>query len=172
MTVPLATLGRRPAPGGAAAKDGREPPPPPALQQRPRVIFVFAEHCREVITSEVGLWLGRLLADANGHVRSWPELHAALERAGETLANAANGGSSSKGSSGGGGGGGGATWPEVIGSWADDLLSRLTIEIVPIESLDGRRRVEGGDLCLRKTPDTGVDLNRNWPFAWQRAVRF
>jgi hypothetical protein len=45
------------------------------------------------------------------------------------------------------------------------------LQIVPIESLEGRRLVEAGNMCMRKTADTNVDLNRNWPFAWQKAVR-
>lgn len=38
-------------------------------------------------------------------------------------------------------------------------------QIVPIENIQGRKAVEGGDLCLRKTTN-GVDLNRNWGYAW------
>ncbi|GBF92370.1 hypothetical protein Rsub_05572 [Raphidocelis subcapitata] len=131
--VPLATLGR---PAGAPGA--------------PRVLFVFGEHCREVITSEVGLWLGRLLADENATVRDWPELHAALERAGEPPPPPGGGG-----------------WRGAVGAWAGKLLSAMTVQIVPIESLEGRRQVEAGDLCLRRTAGSEVDLNRNWPFAWQ-----
>lgn len=38
-------------------------------------------------------------------------------------------------------------------------------QIIPIENIQGRKAVEGGDKCLRKTT-AGVDLNRNWEFAW------
>jgi hypothetical protein len=93
VSVPLATLGR---PAGASGA--------------PRALFVFAEHCREVITSEVGLWLGRLLVDDHSHVRAWPELHAALERAGERPA-------------------AGADWPATLHAWARDLLQRMTIQV-------------------------------------------
>ena len=36
--------------------------------------------------------------------------------------------------------------------------------------MDGRELWEEGDLCKRKTA-SGVDLNRNWDFAWQHQVR-
>ena len=39
------------------------------------------------------------------------------------------------------------------------------MQIIPIENIQGRKAVEGGDLCLRKTT-AGVDLNRNWGYAW------
>ncbi|KAI8467492.1 MAG: hypothetical protein J3K34DRAFT_35836 [Monoraphidium minutum] len=142
--VPVAALGRR---LGAARAPGAAPPP--------RVAFVFGEHCREVITSEVGLWLGRLLVDEHSHVRQWPELHDALERAGEAPAGA-------------GADGGAGAWPMTIDAWASELLDQLDIQIIPILSLEGRRSVEAGQLCMRKTAETNVDLNRNWPFAWQK----
>ena len=34
-----------------------------------------------------------------------------------------------------------------------------------IENIQGRKAVEGGEMCLRKTTN-GVDLNRNWGYAW------
>ena len=42
-------------------------------------------------------------------------------------------------------------------------------QIVPIENIQGRKAVEGGDLCLRKTTN-GVDLNRNWGYAWAQVM--
>ena len=39
------------------------------------------------------------------------------------------------------------------------------MQIVPIENIQGRKAVEGGEMCLRKTTN-GVDLNRNWGYAW------
>ena len=43
------------------------------------------------------------------------------------------------------------------------------LQIVPVENIQGRKAVEQGNLCLRKTSG-GVDLNRNWPVAWQQEV--
>jgi hypothetical protein len=48
-------------------------------------------------------------------------------------------------------------------------LGVCRLQLVPIESLAARRTWEGGALCQRKT-NSNVDLNRNWPFAWQQAV--
>ncbi|GAB4833001.1 hypothetical protein Ancab_007024 [Ancistrocladus abbreviatus] len=41
----------------------------------------------------------------------------------------------------------------------------LVIKVVPIENLNGRKLVEGGDLCERRN-GRGVDLNRNWSVDW------
>ncbi|CAM6103817.1 unnamed protein product [Calypogeia fissa] len=45
------------------------------------------------------------------------------------------------------------------------ILPHATIKIVPMENLNGRRRVEAGDLCERKN-GRGVDPNRNWGVDW------
>lgn len=65
---------------------------------------------------------------------------------------------------------GGSLCLRKLPSTANMHPQKMQPQIVPIESIDGRRLVEGGSLCLRKTADTNVDLNRNWPFAWQKAV--
>ncbi len=41
-------------------------------------------------------------------------------------------------------------------------------QIIPVENIQGRKAVESGDTCLRKTA-AGVDLNRNWAHAWRQA---
>lgn len=42
---------------------------------RPTAVFVFAEHAREVITSELALWMCRaLLGDANTTLLAWPQV--------------------------------------------------------------------------------------------------
>ena len=53
----------------------------------------------------------------------------------------------------------------LLGSSNRGFLS----QIVPIENIQGRKAVEGGDLCLRKTTN-GVDLNRNWGYAWAQVM--
>lgn len=43
------------------------------------------------------------------------------------------------------------------------------VQIVPIENIEGRKAVEDGDTCLRRT-FSGVDLNRNWGTEWKQQV--
>lgn len=42
-------------------------------------------------------------------------------------------------------------------------------QIIPVENIQGRKAVESGDACLRKT-SAGVDLNRNWAHAWRQVL--
>ncbi|KAF8060049.1 Carboxypeptidase B [Scenedesmus sp. PABB004] len=154
---------------------GADVAPAPA---KPAVLFVFGEHAREVITSEVGVWLARVLVDNSSAAFDWPELGAALARAGVDAAGAsvatgagagggASGGAGGGASGGDGGGGAGVDWPSVARRWVREVLGVLEVGIIPIEALDSRRQVEEGALCVRKTA-RNVDLNRNWPFAWRR----
>ncbi|KAG0554125.1 hypothetical protein KC19_12G064800 [Ceratodon purpureus] len=45
------------------------------------------------------------------------------------------------------------------------VLSRTVMKIIPMENVNGRRKVEAGDLCERKN-GRGVDTNRNWEVDW------
>ncbi|WVZ78141.1 hypothetical protein U9M48_025902 [Paspalum notatum var. saurae] len=47
----------------------------------------------------------------------------------------------------------------------EKVLENLVIKIVPMENLNGRKRVEEGELCDRRN-GRGVDLNRNWSVDW------
>ncbi|OAY22595.2 metallocarboxypeptidase A-like protein TRV_02598 [Manihot esculenta] len=47
----------------------------------------------------------------------------------------------------------------------NSTLDKLVIKVVPLENLNGRKLVEGGDLCERRN-GRGVDLNRNWSVDW------
>ncbi|XP_072966569.1 uncharacterized protein [Typha angustifolia] len=47
----------------------------------------------------------------------------------------------------------------------EKMLDKLVIKVVPMENLNGRKRVEAGDLCERRN-GRGVDLNRNWSVDW------
>ncbi|PKI55132.1 hypothetical protein CRG98_024423 [Punica granatum] len=47
----------------------------------------------------------------------------------------------------------------------NSFLDKLVIKVVPMENLEGRKLVEGGDLCERRN-GRGVDLNRNWSVDW------
>lgn len=44
-------------------------------------------------------------------------------------------------------------------------LQNTIIKVVPIENLNGRKKVEAGELCERRN-GRGVDLNRNWSVDW------
>ena len=57
----------------------------------------------------------------------------------------------------------------VIGLLGSNYEMAFLSQIVPIENIQGRKAVEGGDLCLRKTTN-GVDLNRNWGYAWAQVM--
>ncbi|KAL1189329.1 hypothetical protein V5N11_019208 [Cardamine amara subsp. amara] len=55
--------------------------------------------------------------------------------------------------------------PKQNGVTMNNTLDKLVIKLVPIENLNGRKRVEAGDLCERRN-GRGVDLNRNWGVDW------
>jgi hypothetical protein len=131
---------------------------------------VFGEHAREVITPEVGVWLARILVDANSSVYTWPELSAAFERA-AVDAEGRSINSSSVAATAAGSGSSKQDWPAVVRGWVSQLSEALEIVIVPIEALDSRRLVESGQLCVRKTA-SNVDLNRwVWVGGQQQCLR-
>ncbi|KAL0557377.1 hypothetical protein IC582_005914 [Cucumis melo] len=55
--------------------------------------------------------------------------------------------------------------PHMDRASLNNTLDKLVIKVVPMENLNGRRLVEGGDLCERRN-GRGVDLNRNWSVDW------
>ncbi|AQK61050.1 Zn-dependent exopeptidase superfamily protein [Zea mays] len=58
--------------------------------------------------------------------------------------------------------------PKIAGvdiSSFEKLLENLVIKVVPMENMNGRKRVEEGELCDRRN-GRGVDLNRNWSVDW------
>ncbi|GAB2232454.1 hypothetical protein Droror1_Dr00011487 [Drosera rotundifolia] len=55
--------------------------------------------------------------------------------------------------------------PNVDRRALNRTLDHLLIKVVPMENLNGRKLVEGGDLCERRN-GRGVDLNRNWSVDW------
>ncbi|CAK9313237.1 unnamed protein product [Citrullus colocynthis] len=55
--------------------------------------------------------------------------------------------------------------PHMDPASLNNTLDKLVIKVVPMENLNGRRLVEGGDLCERRN-GRGVDLNRNWSVDW------
>ena len=69
---------------------------------------MFGEHAREIITSEVGLWLARLLLQDHRKVAEWPSLHAALERVERQPAEG---------------------WPKAINTWLEDVLKKVIVQV-------------------------------------------
>ncbi|KAL2895493.1 Zinc carboxypeptidase A 1 [Bienertia sinuspersici] len=55
--------------------------------------------------------------------------------------------------------------PKMDRKSLNSTLDKLIIKVVPMENLNGRKRVEAGDLCERRN-GRGVDLNRNWSVDW------
>ncbi|KAJ6736507.1 PROTEASE FAMILY M14 CARBOXYPEPTIDASE AB [Salix viminalis] len=55
--------------------------------------------------------------------------------------------------------------PDVDAASLNNTLDKLVIKVVPMENVNGRKLVEGGDLCERRN-GRGVDLNRNWSVDW------
>ncbi|PIA46860.1 hypothetical protein AQUCO_01500416v1 [Aquilegia coerulea] len=55
--------------------------------------------------------------------------------------------------------------PNVDLSSLNNILEKIVLKVVPMENLNGRKRVEAGDLCERRN-GRGVDLNRNWSVDW------
>lgn len=55
--------------------------------------------------------------------------------------------------------------PKEYSHTLDNSLEKLVIKVVPVENVNGRKRVEKGELCERRN-GRGVDLNRNWSVDW------
>ncbi|KAF5803957.1 putative carboxypeptidase A2 [Helianthus annuus] len=55
--------------------------------------------------------------------------------------------------------------PKVDPLLLKKTLEKIVIKVVPVENLNGRKKVEEGDLCERRN-GRGVDLNRNWSVDW------
>lgn len=145
------------------------------------ILLVAGEHARELITSEIVYWLGKLLSGKDEELADWAAIQTATALAWKRF--------KAKG---------------TLKDWAEDLLGkvifkvilfllyqkaynsflqcssasslsdcvtklRCAVQIIPIENIQGRKAVEGGDMCLRKTT-AGVDLNRNWEYAWTKVA--
>jgi hypothetical protein len=116
-----------------------------AVSDKQTVLLVFSEHAREIITSEVALWLSQILVYESSAISVWPELLTTLRNDTSQPPDAV---------------------AATVREWVAEFRRRFRIKIVPLANLEGRRQFEAGHLCLRKTP-SGVDLNRNWPLFWQ-----
>ena len=127
-------------------------------ERKARLLLVFGEHARELVTSELALWLARVLVGESDEFDAWPESRAALAKslALDPPPNHITPPGSIPG-------------PSSVAEWAKALTRRCVVTLVPIEVPASRRSVERGDPeCARKTP-AGVDLNRNWAVGFERA---
>ncbi|EFJ41462.1 hypothetical protein VOLCADRAFT_98500 [Volvox carteri f. nagariensis] len=113
------------------------------VSDKPSVLLVFGEHARELITCEVGLWLSRVLVGDTAEISKWAEWPEAFKPLGIGPQDVA----------------------ATVQGWVRRILDNLVVKVLPIENVDGRQAWEAGNLCLRKT-SKGVDLNRNYPFAF------
>jgi len=116
----------------------------PGNDTRPVAVLVFAEHAREPITSEVAIWLSKVLVQDVDVMLGWPELSRVM---GELHVRP-------------------ESIKQTLQQWSEEVLSKLVLKILPVVNMDGRLLLEQGDLCRRKSA-SGVDLNRNYPFAWR-----
>ncbi|GAX73946.1 hypothetical protein CEUSTIGMA_g1396.t1 [Chlamydomonas eustigma] len=117
---------------------------------KPVAVLVFGEHARELITTEVCLWLSKVLLGDHKDFLSWSQTVEAVALAAPVTQE--------------------KDLSQWIQEWRSMILSKLTLKVLPLENVDGRVLWEGGDLCRRKTA-SDVDLNRNWDFAWHAQSR-
>lgn len=114
-----------------------------------RLLLVFGEHAREIITAELALWLARVLVGEDQEYESWDESKAAFARSLGLWPPPMRG-----------------LRPPDIQSWARWVRGRAVVKIVPVEVPSSRIAVEQGKGCMRKTVNE-VDLNRNWKVGYQ-----
>lgn len=114
-----------------------------------RLLLVFGEHAREIITAELALWLAHVLVGEDQEYESWDESKAAFARSLGLWPPPMSG-----------------LRPPDIQSWARWVRGRAVVKIVPVEVPSSRIAVEQGKGCMRKTVNE-VDLNRNWKVGYQ-----
>jgi hypothetical protein len=118
-----------------------------------RIMLVFGEHARELVSPELSL---RLARDICASVKSGANIARFMQtdlRDGSSSGAAAGVGSDS------------AAYASALQYLATQVFS---IRIVPLANAAGRRTVEQGQFCKR-TNGADVDLNRNWDAHWQAA---
>ena len=128
----------------ATITDSEEPD-----DDKARLLLVFGEHARELITAELALWLARVLVEEGAEYHAWTESETAFARSLGLRPPVMDGED-----------------PTDATEWVRWLRRRCVVKIVPIEVPASREAVEQGRGCMRKTVD-GVDLNRNWPVGFQ-----
>ncbi|CAI6006859.1 unnamed protein product [Closterium sp. NIES-64] len=141
-------------------------------------VKVFGQHGREAITTELGFNLLRVLVGErevvekggpgrNDDSGGGEEVTEGEEKEGkgEGEEEKSEEVEEEKGEGGREGGGkegseGGIRWEQLALIWP-----HLVITVVPMENVNGRKKVEAGELCERRN-GRGVDINRNWDCDW------
>ncbi|CAI5487737.1 unnamed protein product [Closterium sp. Naga37s-1] len=144
----------------------------------PCKVKVFGQHGREAITTELGFNILRVLvgerevvekgaAEKNNEPGGGEEDTEGEEKEGkgEGEEEKSEEVEEEKGEGGREGGGkegseGGIRWEQLALIWP-----HLVITMVPMENVNGRKKVEAGELCERRN-GRGVDINRNWDCDW------
>ncbi|KAL3139931.1 hypothetical protein ABBQ38_004221 [Trebouxia sp. C0009 RCD-2024] len=108
------------------------------------ILLIAGEHARELITSEIVYWLYQVLIGKDAEFLSWPAATAFHTQRKQMRPGVG-----------------------TLQDWVQDLLEKVVFKIVPVENIAGRKAVEEGDTCLRRT-FSGVDLNRNWGTEWKQ----
>ncbi|CAI5533550.1 unnamed protein product [Closterium sp. Naga37s-1] len=142
-----------------------------------RRVKVFGQHGREAITTELGFNLLKVLvgerevvekgaAEKSDESGGGEEVTEGEEKEGkgegkeeksEEVEEKGEGGREGGGKE---GSEGGIRWEQLALIWP-----HLVITIVPMENVNGRKKVEAGELCERRN-GRGVDINRNWDCDW------
>jgi hypothetical protein len=118
-----------------------------------RIMLVFGEHARELVSPELSLRLARDICASVKSGRNIARFMQADLRDGSGNGAAADVGTDS------------AAYASALQYLATQAFSIL---IVPLANAAGRRTVEQGQFCKR-TNGADVDLNRNWDAHWQAA---
>ena len=130
----------------------------PSAPPKRRVLISCSLHAREMIATEVCLNLLRLLAGTptdRTPALSWAETKTSLTRANIVKPRPSLTTGLPR---------------DPVALFAAALAAKFDLHVVPIVNADGRRLIETqGRYSQRKTVD-GVDLNRNFPFAWRRST--
>jgi hypothetical protein len=122
--------------------------------EKRRVMMLFGEHARELISPETALQMGRDLCTqsntlGSARFKSLSKGDPATTTYASFKETADDSGKSTQ-------------------DLAKSVLSHSTFMIVPLSNPIGRRIVEDGETC-RRTNGAGVDLNRNWGDHWEPA---
>eukprot|EP00232_Nephroselmis_pyriformis_P015598 CAMPEP_0182897172 /NCGR_PEP_ID=MMETSP0034_2-20130328/26728_1 /TAXON_ID=156128 /ORGANISM="Nephroselmis pyriformis, Strain CCMP717" /LENGTH=348 /DNA_ID=CAMNT_0025031075 /DNA_START=162 /DNA_END=1204 /DNA_ORIENTATION=+ len=136
------------------------------LEGKSQVVLMFGVHARELISSDIGYHLIKLLAGRNSELTFWPAAASAHKRNMKLEHTMLSGDAQGPyrllmGQAG---------WEKSLEEWVRILRKSCVIKIFLNCNPKGRDDVFAGDGCQRTVPETGVDLNRNWPYEWSNLM--